>query len=258
MTATDRLTRLVASAGRVFVLSGAGMSTDSGVPDFRGPGGIWTRNPAAARLFDIEAYRSDPDVRRASWRFRLDSPIRRAAPNRAHLALAAWESAGRAVTIATQNIDGLHRRAGSGAVLELHGTFWRSVCLDCGDRRPIEETFARVLAGEDDPPCQLCTGILRTDTVAFGQSLDAAVLTAAVDAARSCDLALAIGSSLAVQPAASLCEVAASAGAPLVIVNAEPTAYDALAALVIRDRIADVLGEVRLRPPASPGSSATS
>ena len=232
---------LIAAATRVFVLAGAGMSTESGIPDFRGPHGLWTTNPAAQRVFDIDAYMADEHVRRVAWQMRRSSPIIDARPNAGHYALASLAETGRTVTIATQNIDGLQQMAGSAEVWELHGTFWRARCLECGDLQGIERVFARLDEGEVDPECRLCGGILRTDTVAFGQSLDPEVLRAAGEAAANCDLALAIGTSLAVFPAAGLCELAIDRGAAFVIVNGEPTAYDELAAAVISDRIGSVL-----------------
>ena len=233
----------IAAAERVFVLSGAGMSTESGIADFRGPNGLWTRNPGAAKMFDIEAYRAEREVRVAAWEQRYRSPIRTAEPNDGHRALADIGE-GRTVTIATQNIDGLHQRAGSRDVLELHGTFWASQCLDCGDRLPIGEAFQRWELGETDPDCRQCGGILRTATVAFGQSLDPAVWEQAVLAARGADLALAIGSSLSVQPAASLCTLASAAGAPIIVVNEQATDFDARADLVIRAAIGALLSAV--------------
>lgn len=195
---------MVASATRVAVLSGAGVSTDSGIPDFRGPNGLWTRNPGAERLSSFQAYRDDPEVRRQSWQARLSHPVWAAEPNAAHRALADLERAGRLVAILTQNIDGLHQRAGSVSVLELHGSMRDTVCLTCGDRRPMSEALERVNAEDPDPSCLVCGGILKSATISFGQPLDADVLTAAKDAVLSCDLMLAVGSSLSVQPAAGL------------------------------------------------------
>lgn len=247
MTDPDRtvghLAALLAAADRVFVLSGAGLSTESGIADFRGPNGLWTRNPAAMRMFDIDAYLADREVRVAAWRHRLDSEIRGAAPNDGHAFLAALEQV-TPVTIATQNIDGLHQRAGSHDVLELHGTFWRSVCLNCGASGDIDDAFERIEAGDEDPSCLACGGILRTATVAFGQSLDQQTWRGAVAAAQSCDVALAVGTSLAVHPAASLCEFAVLSGARLAILNGEPTGYDALATAVLHRPIGATLTEV--------------
>lgn len=232
--------RLLSEASHVFVLAGAGMGTESGVPDFRGPDGLWTRNPNAQRMFDLEAYRSDPRLRREAWRMRMTSEIRTAQPNAGHRALAVWERS-RRVSIATQNIDGLQQRTGSSEVLELHGSYWESMCLSCDDRGPVTEVFARVDGGEADPACRVCGGILKTGTVAFGQALPEDPWAAAQEAATQCDLALAIGSSLTVQPAASLCGLAVQAGAPLIVVNATATPADSLAEIVINDRIGPTL-----------------
>lgn len=247
LVAQRRAAQLLRNAQRVFALTGAGISTESGIPDFRGPDGLWRRSPAAQRIFDIDAYRSDPEVRRIAWQMRRSSPILQARPNAAHRALARLAESGRTVTIATQNIDGLQQMAGSTEVLELHGTFWRCVCLDCGDRRPIEDVFRRLDDGEVDPPCAVCGGMLRTDTVAFGQHLDSAVLDAAREAAEGSDVALAIGTSLSVHPAAGLCGTAVAAGAALVVVNGEPTSYDSSATVVIRSRIGEAVPSIVAR-----------
>jgi len=230
---------------RVAVLTGAGISTDSGIPDFRGPNGLWTRDPAAERLSTYGEYLRDAAVRRRAWQARLSHPAWSARPNAAHLALA--ELAGSVATwIITQNIDGLHQRAGAPAerVLELHGTIFGAVCVSCGDRTDMAGALERVRAGEDDPPCGLCGGILKSATIMFGQPLDPAGLARATRAAADCDLMLAIGSTLIVEPAASLCAVAADAGARLVIVNRDPTPYDALATEVIREPIGTVIPRI--------------
>jgi NAD-dependent deacetylase len=233
----------VAGASRVAVLSGAGISTESGIPDFRGPDGLWTRDPASERLSSLRAYRDDPEVRLRSWAARRTHPVWAAEPNSGHRALVALEEAGRLHAILTQNIDGLHQRAGSSPdlVVELHGSMHDTVCLSCGDRRPMRAALDRVEAGETDPPCQVCGGILKSATISFGQSLDPAVLARARDAAVTCDLLLVAGSSLAVQPAAGLVGIAARAGATVVICNGSETPYDSLAAFVLRDRLGSVL-----------------
>jgi NAD-dependent deacetylase len=233
----------IGSASAVTAFTGAGISTDSGIPDFRGPQGLWTKDPSAQVLFTIDAYLADPDVRRRAWRQRADHPAWTARPGPGHLALVELGSQGRLRAICTQNIDGLHQAAGSDPrlVLELHGTLHEVVCLSCGRRTPTPEVLARVAAGDEDPPCLACGGILKSATVSFGQSLDPGVLHAAAVAAGSCDVFLAIGSSLQVMPAAGLCTVATRAGARLVIVNAEPTPYDGVADAVLRGPIAEVL-----------------
>lgn len=233
----------LAAASSITVLSGAGLSTPSGIPDFRGPQGLWTQQPESQRLFSLSAYVSDPEVRRASWRNRRAHAAWTARPNAAHRALVDLERSGRLAAIATQNIDGLHQAAGSSAslVLELHGTLWQAVCLACQRRTPMAAELDRVDAGDPDPACRRCGGLLKSATVSFGQSLDRNVLAAARAAAERSDLFLAIGSSLSVQPAAGLCQVAVDAGARLVVLNAQPTPYDGLAQLRIDARVEVVL-----------------
>lgn len=202
---------------------------------------MWTRNPGAQRMFDLEAYRSDPDLRVAAWRMRMGSEIRTAQPNRGHEVVAGWENRGLRVTVATQNIDGLQQRAGSSEVWELHGSYWESMCLSCDERRPVQDVFDRVTAGDPDPACLRCGGILKTGTVAFGQALPPIPWRASVSAAEECDLAVAIGSTLSVQPAASLCDVALQSGAPLIIINGGPTAADDRATLLVTAAIGQAL-----------------
>src|SRR5579859_2389929 len=223
----------------VTVLTGAGVSTDSGIPDFRGPQGLWTRNPGAQRMSTYQAYLSDPAVRRRSWQARRGHPAWRAEPNAAHRALAELARSPIDTQIITQNIDELHQRAGTPAdrVIELHGTMFSVVCVACGARAPMAGALSRIEAGEEDPDCPRCGGILKSATVMFGQRLDPGVFARAERAARGCGLFLAIGSTLTVEPAASLCGVAVASGAALVIVNADPTPYDGLAAEVIREPI---------------------
>jgi NAD-dependent deacetylase len=240
MTTADDLADLWGAAGRVVVLTGAGISTDSGIQDFRGPNGLWTRNPGASAMFDIRTYLRDPEVRRLAWANRRANPAWTAQPNAGHRALAELQARGRVTRLLTQNIDGLHQSAGSSDVLELHGTMWQVVCMSCGGRWPTPEVLAR---DEDDPPCLLCGGILKTATISFGQALDEAVIDAAVDAARTCDLMVAIGTSLVVNPVAGLAGLAGS----LAIVNAEPTPYDDDAEVIVRDPISEVLVQVAAR-----------
>src|SRR5438552_694404 len=229
----------LSGARRIVALTGAGISTDSGIPDFRGPNGVWPRDPEAAKLVTLEAYLADPAVRQRAWRSRRDHPAWSAAPNAGHHALVELERAGRLQAIVTQNIDGLHQRAGSDPdrVIEIHGTIFEVECLSCGDRTPMAAALERVDAGEPDPPCRRCGGILKSATISFGQRLDPATLRRAVAAAATADLLLAVGTSLSVQPAAGLVEVAAQAGARVVIVNASPTPYDELADTVVREPI---------------------
>ena len=224
-------------------LTGAGISTDSGIPDFRGPQGVWTKDPAAQRSSNIADYVADADVRRRMWQMRLTSPAWTAVPNAGHLALVDLQRQGRLHTLVTQNIDGLHQRAGSdpSLVVELHGTMREAVCLSCGDRGPMEPVLDRLRAGADDPHCRRCHGLLKSATVSFGQSLVAADLRRAEEATLACDLLLAVGSTLTVSPACDLVPLAAAAGARIVVVNAQPTPFDRLADAVVRDPISVAL-----------------
>ena len=237
---------MVCAATAVTVLTGAGISTDSGIPDFRGPKGVWTLNPAAERLSSYDDYVRDPEVRRRAWQARKTHPAWTAEPNAGHRALVALERAGKLRGLPTQNIDGLHQRAGSSPelVIELHGTIWQVECLSCGARTAMADQLARVTDAEPDPPCELCGGILKSATISFGQRLDNDVLEAAAIAAERCDLFIAVGSSLTVRPASGLCDVAVDAGAPLIVINAEETPYDDLAAEVLRGPIGEILPAV--------------
>ncbi len=239
----DLASRFVAEATRIVALTGAGISTDSGIPDFRGPQGVWTKNPAAEKQSTIQNYLSDPDVRRASWQARSVHPAWHAVPNAGHAALVALEQRGRLDTLVTQNIDELHQRAGSSPekVVEVHGTVRRVVCMDCGARTPMADALARVRAGEADPHCVDCGGILKSDTISFGQALVPEVIDRALRAAHGCDLLLAVGSTLQVQPVAGMVPIAARAGARIVIVNADATAMDTLADVVLRGPIGELL-----------------
>jgi NAD-dependent deacetylase len=231
---------------RLAVLTGAGISTDSGIPDFRGPDGTWTKNPAAEKLSTYQVYMADPEVRRRSWQARLVHPAWAAEPNAAHQALARLAGSAIDTHVITQNIDGLHQRAGTppDRVIELHGTVLGVVCTGCGDRTAMSDALARVRAGEADPPCARCGGILKSATVMFGQPLQPGVFERAAITAASCDLLLAVGSTLTVQPAASLCSIATEAGASLVIVNRDPTPYDGAATAVIRDPIGQAIPRI--------------
>ena len=234
------------AAGRVVVLTGAGISTDSGIPDFRGPQGVWTRNPEAEKQATLQNYLADPDVRRRAWRSRLESPAWRARPNPGHRALVALERRGKLDTLITQNVDGLHQLAGSAPdkVIEIHGTLREVVCMSCGERAPMERALERVRAGEEDPACRRCGGILKSATISFGQSLVAEDLARAGAAARGCDLMLAVGTKLSVWPIAGVVPTAKEAGARVVIVNAEPTEMDGLADAVLRGPIGELLPRI--------------
>jgi NAD-dependent deacetylase len=233
----------LAASGRVTVLTGAGISTESGIPDFRGPDGIWTRNPGAESMSRFENYLVDPGLRRKAWQGRRDHPAWTAEPNAGHRALVDLERAGRLCAVVTQNIDGLHLKAGHdpGLVHEIHGSLFDVECLQCGRVTTMRENLDRVDAGDPDPHCLVCGGIQKAATISFGQSLKPEVLEASRAAARSCDLLLAVGTTLQVQPAAGLAEVAVRAGALLVVVNRDPTPYDAMASAILRDPIGQVL-----------------
>ena len=231
------------AARSVVAMTGAGISTDSGIPDFRGPNGVWTKNPSAEKMSHLRHYMGDPEVRRQSWQMRLDHPAWSATPNAGHLALADLDRCGRLHTLVTQNIDGLHLDAGNhrDRVVEIHGSMREVVCMACGERAPMQRALDRVRAGEADPPCRSCGGILKSATISFGQNLVAADLERSQLAAATCDVFLAVGTTLTVQPAASLPAIAVRAGARLVIVNGEETAFDDVADAVFREPIGEVL-----------------
>jgi NAD-dependent deacetylase len=228
--------RWVDAARRIVALTGAGISTESGIPDFRGPQGVWTKNPAAEKQSTLQNYLADPEVRRSAWQARLRHSAWTAEPNSGHRALVALERRGSLHALVTQNIDELHQRAGHAAarVIEVHGTMRRVVCWGCGARTPMQAALERVRAGSDDPPCEHCGGILKSDTISFGQALVPEVIERALRSASECDLLLAIGTTLQVQPVASMVPIAARTGARVVIVNDQPTAMDELADIVLR------------------------
>ncbi|MCC9689137.1 Sir2 family NAD-dependent protein deacetylase [Streptomyces althioticus] len=223
----------------VALLTGAGVSTDSGIPDYRGPAGLWRRDPDAEKLVTYEYYMADPEIRRRSWRMRQETFAALPEPNAAHRAVAELERSGTAVRVITQNVDGLHQLGGmpDRKVLELHGTARTVVCTKCHARTPMADALARLAAGEDDPPCVDCGGVLKPATVMFGEALDPAVLGETVAITKACTLFIAAGTSLQVHPAAGLAQVAVDHGARLVVVNAEPTPYDDLADEVVREPI---------------------
>jgi NAD-dependent deacetylase len=235
--------RFIEAARRIVVLTGAGITTESGIPDFRGPQGVWTRDPQAEKMATIQHYVADPEVRRRSWQSRLESPAWTAEPNAGHRALVDLERRGKLHTLITQNVDGLHQKAGSdpARVVEIHGTIREVVCLSCGERAAMERALARVRAGEADPACRTCGGILKSATISFGQSLVREDLVRAQEAAERCDLLLAVGSTLSVYPIAGVVPVAKEAGARVVIVNRDPTAMDHLADVLLHGSIGEIL-----------------
>ncbi|MBY0279147.1 Sir2 family NAD-dependent protein deacetylase [Candidatus Binatia bacterium] len=218
---------LLGASRRAVALTGAGLSTESGIPDFRSPGGVWER----FRPIEYGDFVRSSAARREHWRYKMATvPVMlEAQPNAGHRALARLERAGRLEAVVTQNIDGLHQAAGSGRVLELHGTNRSAVCLQCDRLEPIEPVLARVAGGDEEPRCDACGGILKPATVSFGQSLPRGVLEESIRLAETCDCLLAIGSSLQVQPAASLVEIAKRAGATVLILTRSATPYDRIA-----------------------------
>jgi NAD-dependent deacetylase len=233
----------VNGASSIVALTGAGISTESGIPDFRGPQGVWTKDPNAEKLSNIHYYMSDPAVRTLAWQNRLAHPAWHAKPNAGHRALVELERRGTLHALVTQNIDGLHQRAGNSRdkVIEVHGTMHEAVCMSCGWRGPMQAVLERVRGGEDDPLCEHCHGILKSATISFGQSLVPEVIERAMRAAREADLLLAVGTSLQVYPVAGAVPAAKAVGARVVIVNAEPTPFDKMADAVFSRPIGEVL-----------------
>jgi len=233
----------IRDASNVVVLTGAGISTDSGIPDFRGPNGLWTKNPLAEKMSDIRYYLADPEVRKLAWQNRLHSPVWTVEPNAGHFALVDLERRGKLHTLVTQNIDELHQKAGSNPdrVVEVHGTMGYTRCWDCDHRLPMQVTLDRVLTGEEDPPCGECGGILKSDTISFGQALVPEVIDRALRSAEACDVLLCIGSTLSVGPVNNMVPRAKYGGAKIAIVNGGPTEMDSLADVVIFGGISEIL-----------------
>jgi NAD-dependent deacetylase len=229
-------------ARRILVFTGAGISTESGIPDFRGPNGVWkTTDP---QRYTIESYVRDRAVRVERWQARLEGRFSNAEPNQAHLAVTRLQRAGLAPVVATQNIDGLHQKAGTVNVIELHGTSSEAVCLGCARRMPIAVVLDRVREGDEDPHCEVCGGLLKTATISFGQPLIAADMDRALEEARLCDVCLAVGSTLSVWPAAGVPVKAIRHGARLVIVNEGATDLDGMASLILAGRAGAVMSEL--------------
>jgi len=236
----------IANARSVAALTGAGISTDSGIPDFRGPKGLWTKDPKAEKMATLQVYMSDPEVRKRSWQWRLETERNKREPNAGHAAMVALERAGYLETLVTQNVDGLHQAAGSdpSRVVEIHGTIQEVECLDCNERAPMRRALARVEAGEEDPPCRSCGGMLKSATISFGQGLVSRDLERAQNAAENCDVILAIGTTLAVYPIAAMIPIAKENGARVVILNGEATEMDELADAVLRGSISEILPQL--------------
>ena len=239
----ERAAAMVAAAQRVVVLTGAGVSTGSGIPDFRGPNGLWTRNPAAERASTLSNYLGDADLRKLSWQNRLTAPLFSAQPNTCHHALVHLERRGVLHALVTQNVDGLHVAAGHdpAKVLEVHDTVHYARCWECRTRWPMAELLDRVRAGEDDPACTECGGVVKSDTILFGEQLVPEVIGGALDAAEQCDLLLAVGTSLAVGPVNGMVPRARMSGASVVIVNGQPTEMDRFAEVIVLGELAEVL-----------------
>lgn len=242
----NRVRQWIEQATRVVALTGAGISTDSGIPDFRGPQGVWTRNPQAEKQSTLQNYLADAEVRKASWQSRMAHPAWEARPNSGHIALAELEKRGKLHALITQNIDGLHHKAGNTAerVIEVHGTVLRVICWGCKKKQPMQEVIARVRAGEADPPCLECGGILKSDTISFGQNLVPEVIDRAMRVARDAEVFVAIGSTLQVYPIAGAVPLAKQAGARVVIINAAPTPFDEIADAVLPASISEVLPQI--------------
>jgi NAD-dependent deacetylase len=241
--ALDTIAGWLRNARAIVILTGAGISTESGIPDFRGPNGVWTKNPAAEKTATLQYYVSDPEVRKLAWQHRLRSEMWSAEPNVGHRAVAELARVANVHTLVTQNIDGLHHTAGSdpNSLIEIHGTVHFAKCLTCGWRGPMAETLDRVRAGEEDPACLECGGMLKSATISFGENLVPEDLARAQKAAAHCDVFLALGTSLGVYPAAALPEVALANGARLVVVNGEPTPFDGDADAVSHAKLGDLL-----------------
>jgi NAD-dependent deacetylase len=242
----ERAQQLIHDAKHVVALTGAGISTDSGIPDFRGPQGLWTKNPKAERTSSLQHYLHDPEVRMIAWQNRLHSPAWVAQPNAGHRALVDLERRDQLRSLVTQNIDELHQRAGSSPdiVVEVHGTMRRAVCWSCSHEWPMQVFLDRVAAGEEDPSCPDCGGIVKSATISFGQNLVEADLERAFQAASTCDVLVCVGSTLAVGPVNRMVPLAKTVGAHIIIVNAEPTEMDHLATVLVRGSISEVLPQI--------------
>ncbi len=242
MNVAKQIADHLANANSAVAFTGAGMSTESGIPDFRSPGGIW----ATSQPVYYDDFLASAEARYEYWRQKSVShdDFFNSKPNAGHAALAKWEAAGRLRGVITQNIDGLHQEAGSSNVLELHGTARRIGCLDCEQRFNADEMVKRFLAEDAVPACPSCGGLLKHATVSFGQSLPTEVLEQAIQWSTEADLYIAMGSSLVVEPAASLPRTACQSGATLVIINRDKTPLDASADFVVQESIGQILGEI--------------
>lgn len=242
----EEAAEMVQRAERIVVLTGAGISTDSGIPDFRGPQGLWVKNPLAEKTSNINYYLSNPEVRKVAWQGRAVPGRWNSEPNDGHRAIVAMQNAGRLHTLVTQNVDELHQRSGidPNKVVEVHGTMRWTRCWDCKDQRPMVDAIARVQAGEEDPPCLLCGGILKSATILFGESLIPDDIDRAMRSAQECDVLIAVGTTLAVGPVNAMVPRARNSGAPVIIVNGDATEMDDYASLVLRGGITPILTDI--------------
>lgn len=242
----DQVANWIQEANRVVVFSGAGISTDSGIPDFRGPNGLWTTNPLAEKTSTLSFYLNDPAVRKVAWEGRVRTFGGTAQPNAGHHAVTALHRAQKLHAVVTQNVDGLHQAAGldDDMVVEVHGTIKFARCWQCNDRRPMAEFIERVKAGDPDPHCELCGGVVKSDAILFEQALVPEVINKAMQVAEECDVLLAVGSTLAVTPAAYVVERARAASARVVIINGEPTERDRYAHVHLRGSISPILTDL--------------
>ena len=244
-TLADRAAELIINAKKVVVFTGAGISTESGIPDFRGPGGIWTKFDPDD--FTYQKFVSSPETRRRYWQmFGQRGITPQIKPNPAHYAIAELDKLGKLDCVITQNIDSLHKKAGvpDNKVLELHGNMQWAVCLSCKRRYSFEEVKAKLDAGVDIPECEVCHGSLKPDVVFFGETLPERVVNEATARSHSCDLFIVIGSTLIVYPAAYMPAYAVEAGARLIIINLSPTPMDDKAILVIRAKAGEAMSRI--------------
>jgi NAD-dependent deacetylase len=239
----ERLRSLLEESKRGVVFTGAGISTESGIPDFRSPGGIWTKY----QPIQFQDFMASEEMRLESWRrkFATDGLMEKAEPNRGHMAVAKLVQTGKVSSVITQNVDGLHQRSGvpDEKVIELHGNATYAACLSCGKRYELESIRAAFLEDETLPVCDACEGIVKTATISFGQAMPVEAMEEAQRETLACDLFLAVGSSLVVYPAAGFPELAKRNGARLVILNRDPTSLDGIADLVLHEEIGPTLGQ---------------
>ncbi len=237
---------LIKQAKKILVFSGAGLSTESGIPDFRSPGGVWSKYDPSDFYFD--RFISDEKARVKYWQMSTEfyQPMKDALPNRAHLAIKALEDTGKLVAVVTQNIDRLHHKAGNSPdkIIEIHGTAFSVSCLSCGKTYDRDDIQERINSGVEVPYCDECSGILKPDTVSFGQAMPQDKMAQAIRHARECDLCIVLGSSLVVYPAASVPVSAVESGAKLMIINRDETSLDSMADMVIHESVSKALGEM--------------